>query len=282
MVEYQRSELTFEQAEGLAPLPSQMALRTLSKPLRAFLLDKTISSIREEMYNSRMNWQLGPDWENAYKSYHMKKGIPSSSVDTTFTYVDHALTKLFMEESYAKVLGAIEDFIKDLQNTHLKVFYMKSVSEQLERFQCAYRLNEGFICPVSTPEEGQTIEAALDALSVSGMGGARSHILKAGSALTAGKFADSIRESIHAVESTARTLTGKGSLKDALEELARRHPMHRALKGGLNQIYGYTSDQNGIRHSLVGDDAPQVGEAEALFMFGACAAFVTFLSRIAQ
>jgi hypothetical protein len=40
---------------------------------------------------------------------------------------------------------------------------------------------------------------------------------------------------------------------------------------------GYTSDENGIRHALLDDGTAKVDETDALFMIGACAAFVSYL-----
>lgn len=281
MPEFTRSEITFEQAEGLSPLPSQMALRELSDPLRAFLLNETLVSIQREMREEGNRLSLATKWGGVFTNYCLERGLSPANINTSYTSVEKSLNSLFMTDSYGRVLGAVEYFVRNLRDTKIRVAYAISVRGQLERLRCAYRLIDNSIMPVATPEEGAAIQTALNVLSAKGMGGARSHIINAGSALTAGNFTDSIRESIHAVESTARALTGKLSLREALNELVKIHPMHSALKEGLNRIYGYTSDANGIRHPIVGDEAPEAGEAEALFMLGACASFVTFLSRIA-
>ncbi|MDI3562541.1 hypothetical protein [Bradyrhizobium sp. Arg816] len=49
------------------------------------------------------------------------------------------------------------------------------------------------------------------------------------------------------------------------------------MKNGFNSLYNYTSDEKGIRHALLDDSAAKVDETDALFMFGACAAFVSYL-----
>jgi hypothetical protein len=67
------------------------------------------------------------------------------------------------------------------------------------------------------------------------------------------------------------------TLGPALSRLARADHIHPALKDGMNKLYGYTNDQQGIRHALLDDGEAKVDEADALFMFGACASFVTYL-----
>ncbi|MGQ0446262.1 MAG: hypothetical protein ACT4O2_14345, partial [Beijerinckiaceae bacterium] len=95
--------------------------------------------------------------------------------------------------------------------------------------------------------------------------------------LTAGNYTSSIRESIHAVESVARTLAPSGKLSEALAKLEKSAVIHGGLKKGFSSIYGYTSDEQGIRHPLLDDSQAKVDEADALFMIGACAAFVSYM-----
>ncbi|MGN8151767.1 hypothetical protein ACTJK5_05780 [Agrobacterium sp. 22094] len=98
------------------------------------------------------------------------------------------------------------------------------------------------------------------------------------SSLTAGSWADSIRESIHAVESVARTIAaGTSTLGPALTEIEKQLGMHPALKSGFGSIYGFTSDDSGIRHALLDKGDAKVDEVDAMFMLGACSAFVTYL-----
>ena len=52
---------------------------------------------------------------------------------------------------------------------------------------------------------------------------------------------------------------------------------HRALKEAFSKLYGYTSDENGIRHALLEEGAADVDLDDAVFMFGACASFAAYL-----
>ena len=49
------------------------------------------------------------------------------------------------------------------------------------------------------------------------------------------------------------------------------------MKEGFVKLYGFASDEKGIRHPLLDDGAANVDETDALFMIGACAAFVSYL-----
>ena len=97
--------------------------------------------------------------------------------------------------------------------------------------------------------------------------------------INARQFADSITDSIHAVESVARTIDPKAkTLGPALDSLQKSGLLkHPALKEAFSKLYGYTSDEQGIRHALLDKGSPDVGLDEAMFMFGACASFAAYL-----
>jgi hypothetical protein len=155
------------------------------------------------------------------------------------------------------------------------------LNDAFERYRVPYRFVEAgpSIVPTATEEEGRAVQEAFAALGADEFAGARKHLRGAGIYLgQPGKDADSIRESIHAVEAVCRVAADKPSatLSDALKVLSKKLPLHGAFAGALDKLYGYTSDEKGIRHSLLDDEAA-VDQADAQFMFGACAAFVSYL-----
>ena len=84
------------------------------------------------------------------------------------------------------------------------------------------------------------------------------------------------------MESVTRTLAPSGKLSEALARLEKSAAIHGGLKNGFTAIYGYTSDAQGIRHPLVHEPNSKVDEADALFMIGACAAFVSYMINKAR
>ena len=69
------------------------------------------------------------------------------------------------------------------------------------------------------------------------------------------------------------------TLKPALASLEKRGALHPALKEAFGTLYGYTSNEQGIRHSLLHRSDANVGMDEAVFMLGACASFASYLWR---
>jgi len=133
------------------------------------------------------------------------------------------------------------------------------------------------LCPIGSETDARSITKAFADLKQAGLAGSREHLRSAAAELTAGNFAGTVRESIHAVESAVRVLEPSGDFSKALSKLEQKTNIHGALKKGFLSLYGFSSDEQGIRHPLLDKEAPSVDEADAMFMIGACSAFLSYL-----
>ncbi|MGZ9116706.1 MAG: hypothetical protein ACXW3V_07170, partial [Methylocystis sp.] len=90
-------------------------------------------------------------------------------------------------------------------------------------------------------------------------------------------YRNSIKESISAVEAAAKIITGleKATLDEAPIAVSKTHSIHGAFREGVRKLYGYTSDEGGIRHALT--DETNIDDADARFMLVSCSAFANFL-----
>ena len=79
-------------------------------------------------------------------------------------------------------------------------------------------------------------------------------------------FRNSIKESISAVEALCCLIIGKkASLGKAIKKLREAGvPLHQSQVKAWGHLYGYTSDQEGIRHALL--EMPDIGFSDALYM----------------
>jgi hypothetical protein len=144
----------------------------------------------------------------------------------------------------------------------------------LEHENAGYRIVGGQVIDIVAPEEISEIETALS----SGVHGVREHIRVALTCLSDREepdYRNSIKESISAVESVCRLIGGGQTLSDALKKLRDKISLHPALEKAFNALYGYTSDESGIRHALIEQSA--VDDADARFMLVACSAFANFM-----
>jgi hypothetical protein len=92
------------------------------------------------------------------------------------------------------------------------------------------------------------------------------------------KYGDSIKNSISAVETVCRKLTGnnKATLGQALKRLKDAGiQLHPSLELAFGQLYGYTSDESGVRHAMMDEDHLELEDAR--YMLVACSAFISYL-----
>ena len=280
-----RTKVTFSQAEGLEPLAQPLALGELSKELRAYLWYIIYESLLKESDTTGFNYEreITGWWETALKIIHVTiNHAPVDEFTSKFDIHTRNLKALIMHGPYNKVFDFLQHVTRSPDCPQILVMNFRAA---FKRAQAAYTvIDDGpTILPVSTPEEGEAIKEAFEDLQAAGFDGARAHLRKAVEHLNAGDNADSVRESIHAVESVARQfdLAAKYSLKPALDALQSKIRVHPALKQGFEKLYGYTSDEKGIRHALLADSAA-VDQTDAIFMLGACASFVSYLTGKAR
>ena len=154
------------------------------------------------------------------------------------------------------------------------------VNEKLAQEKAAYRFVGSQIAEVTNDSEIMEINQALE---VEGKySGARAHIqsaLKLYSNREQPDYRNSVKESISAIESVFTSINGKKSsgLAAAIK-LAENGGLvlHPALRNGIISIYGWTSDDGGIRHGLT-ENSAKVREVEARLMLILCSALMNYL-----
>lgn len=152
--------------------------------------------------------------------------------------------------------------------------FISFANDILEEHLSAYRFVDKLITEISSEEEIASIEEALQ--DTSKFKPVQTHLRRALELLADRKTPDyrnSIKESISAIESFSCIVTQnpKATLGQALKEVEKNHELHSALKNSFSSLYGYTSDGNGIRHSLL--DESTLKQEDAKFMLVACMCF---------
>lgn len=198
------------------------------------------------------------------------------------------LQDTFATDDYDCVLSVIEYIAKEVPKYDSSgIIYKerKYTVEQLynlifEQEYVGYRLINGEARPITDGNEVRTIRETID----SKYSEVNQHIGKALGFLSDRQtpdYANSIKESISAVERMCSIILGNATtLGDALKHLENSGvKIHPALKRAFSQLYGYTSDASGIRHSgeLGGKDSTF---EEAKFMLVSCCAFVNYLTGV--
>jgi hypothetical protein len=90
---------------------------------------------------------------------------------------------------------------------------------------------------------------------------------------------NSMKESISAVEALCKIIAedDKATLGPALDKIRARVRLHPKQVEGFKALYGYTSDDHGIRHALKDDAEPEAEDAK--YFLAICSAFVNYVTE---
>lgn len=289
---------TFSQRYGYKDLPEPMKLEYLSADLRRELYDAIYAFLNIEHIGYERDISYLPN--RIISSYYIDtvvgkiKGVTKDEVPIKFYLAIKDIKSAILEEKFNIVLDSLEIIINESFNYEKSTSYMNTrrsqfvneVIELFDKYDSAYHLNISqrphIFYPRTSKKQGQATQQAIETVRQGKMDGAATHLQQAVEFINMKLYAKSVAESIGAVESVARKIDPASSktLGPALDSLERADLLkHKALKKGFQRIYGYTNDEEGIRHPLISQSEADVALDEAIFMFGACASFAAYLTR---
>ena len=255
---------------GIKPVKSVIQVNSMDEDLRKSLWNDFMLHVWSRWTTPNVR-QLGIDiWIYCFKN--LIDEVPRGGIGG----IDVQIIK---EEYFKLEWNEVYDLLEFVIN-HIYEYvvpeFVEACNNSLKRNLSAYRFIGKRLIPVTSEKE---VEAVEEALVVST---AYTQHLKRAVDLLADRnspdYPNSIKESISAVEAICQLITGsqKATLGDALRQLdSNLGGMHPALRNAFNQLYGYTSDAQGIRHALLG--ASNLDADDAKFMLIACSAFINYL-----
>lgn len=183
---------------------------------------------------------------------------------------------VFDETKWYLIYDLIERYVGLFDKTTQREL-CKEFNEVLEDECSGYRFVKGLITPITNKEEIKTIEKATNTK----YSAVNTHISKAlvlFSDRLKHDYENTIKESISAVEALCCIITNdkKATLGDALKKLESKGiKLHKAFQSAMSSLYGYTSDEGGIRHGSI--DFAGASSEDAKYMLISCSAFVNYL-----
>ena len=274
--------VTFSRRHGYEPLPESMQLEEISDDLKR----EIFNTVRELFLRARDRW--GDFFANDEARFIERVfgrffRQTEDQIGGLYTDAMDRTNRIIFKREFHKILDFLEIIMNDNYDT---THFSDRIQELFEQHGAAYWLDTSqrpyqFI-PRATKEQGDTTREAIETLRDTNMHGASTHLHQAAEHINARQYADSIADSIHAVESVARRIDPEANrtLGPALSSLERAGLLkHPALKAAFNKLYGYTNEEQGIRHALTDRAAADVGLDEAMFMFSACASFAAYLAN---
>lgn len=270
-------KLSFSQAQGYEEIPGPLKLEELSYEARMGIWNLFYLYIGTSLNGIDV---IGV-WHDILASVYWKHNHrPLDEWSNWSKEVYEDLRRQIEEMPFNRVFDLIQFVMREEQ---CPPSFIEDMAGVFSEYRLAYIIDTSdlpTILPAVTKEEGETLVKSLQTLAHGGLQGSASHLRKSAECINRGDWAGSIRESVHAVESVARQLNPKATtLAPALKSLEAQGTLHPALKSALGKLYGYTSDEQGIRHAYLKTEQANVGMDEALFMLGACASFASYLWR---
>ena len=271
--------MTFSQAQGYEELPAPLKLEELPAEARTHIwnvfyafIDNTKAPFRE----------IGGVWKNILLTKHIRyDNFSLDEWNDSFEHHRRTLRYSIEKLPFNQVFDLIQ-FV--FRHAMCPPEFIDTMKHTFTHCRLAYTIDAEkppTIIPAVTEAEGNSIIESLQLLRRGGLEGSAAHLRKVSEYINQNDWAGSIRESIHAVESVARQLDPEASksLGPALASLEKQQSLHPALKEAFTKLYGYTSDEQGVRHALLDRSNAKVGRDEAVFMLGACASFASYLLR---
>ena len=175
------------------------------------------------------------------------------------------------------------EYLVNVQNITLNELQdiIYEINQILSEEKSGYRMVNGKFVLITNETELEAIQSAMQTT----FDPVDTHIKKSLDLFSDRKqpdYENSIKESISAVESMCCIITGlkgrQATLGTAIKKLKDNGiELHKSLEGAFNQLYGYASDQSGIRHG--GIEFKKVSEEDARYMLVTCSAFVNYLKE---
>jgi hypothetical protein len=280
-----RKGMTFRQAEGIDPLPSMLAYGDLSADLRNHIWEVIHNYFYSEIHYSV---HLNGLKENGRRiAIRYLRDIGKFPIDEAmeiakdYSKVVNHIKQMLLPTAYYDALEVVQFF---LRSDAWPRGYKSELVEILGHPTSPYMVVSFpplTVIPRGDESEQEAFETNWAIIKASPLDNAKTHLRASSEALNAGDARGAVREAISAVEGAAKVLSGdpKATLGAALKVLERDKALNPILSTAFTKLYGYTSDEKGIRHALMEGDNANVGQDEALFMFSACTAFVAYLSR---
>ena len=267
--------LNFSQRNRYEPMPKQLELEQVSREFRN-LVHYAFHSLINRI--TLCNLETHYIDEKVMRDCHVKffKWSPDKYEDNSHHW-EQVFDNFIKSKNFNELFDLIEFFV---QHPECDEKLKSDLTQVFIDTRMAYRLKDNLITAVGTYEQAQTVLRAIDDTEKGGHSGVRRHLIGAGKNLTDGNWKGSVRDSIHSVEAMAVIIAPKGkTLGNALKEIEKNgDKIHPLLKVAFEKLYAYTNDgSTGVRHAETYWNSDAVDEADALFMLGACASFISYL-----
>lgn len=189
------------------------------------------------------------------------------------------LKEYLIDAEWYEIYDFVERYIAMFPDSSERKALQKEFNVVLEEERSGYRIVKGLVIPITNSEELASLKRSMSTEFES----VNRHFEKAVTLYSKRKnpdYENSVKESISAVEAICCIITGATGAQATLGAAIKKLKdcgvhIHGAMERAFLALYGYTSDENGIRHG--GVDFTTVPAEDAKYMLVSCSAFVNYL-----
>ncbi len=266
----------FSERQGFKPVSEVIQVDDISKDLRHSLWNILSNNFLLEYSGNTRSIFYGKQIDEFIKYLWMdffKKPIDDLQSILFESGQVNKLRELFDGFKWFEVY----DFLEFTLNYFESVTLVEEVNNILNREFSGFRFVGGVFTDITTEQEVKMLEEVLTGKRFPAVS---SHLQRALTLMSDRKnpdYRNSIKESISAIESIVKEITGKpkATLGEALKVLEVPNKIHPSLKESFSKLYGYTSDEGGIRHAMLSE--PNLTAADAKFFLLSCTSFINYL-----
>ncbi|MBO0932093.1 AbiJ-NTD4 domain-containing protein [Fibrella aquatilis] len=267
--------MSFSQIFGFKPIRQALQIDSMDEALRNGLWNcyyEKISNRRHVNYVSNQNYIRFS--KQAWIDF-FKQRTDEFQIDQYDAFIKNWFQKrAFWNELYEFIEFCVR------KNQLIEIDFTIKCNNTLEREMSAYRFADGLLTRITSEVEIEAIDQATQS-SLDRWKPVTEHVRAALTLFSDRQnpdYRNSVKESISAVEAACKLIaaTDKATLSSALSTVEKKGLVHKDLKEGFKNLYGYTSDADGIRHALTENDRPVTFD-EAKFMLVTCSAFTNYL-----
>jgi len=271
--------MLFSKRKGLSPVKDIIQKDEIDDALRYGLWNALHLCIWEKISYSDYShiFQSSNLYELFQHYWHNLFKFPLDNLPPSFEGARTRVREYFFKCEWHEVYDFIE-FTAQNCPKKLQEEFIKFCNHILEKELSAYRFVDFQLTDITAAEEMESIELAIN--STTKYSGVSKHLRTALGFLSDRKSPDyrnSVKESISAVEALCISVSGdpKATLGSALNKIEKTHQLHSAFKKALSNLYGYTSNSDGIRHALLEEST--ITYTDAKFMLVSCSTFVNYV-----
>lgn len=268
--------MRFSQRKGFRPVSRAIQVDSMSDELRASLWNVLDLHVwREKDFIWTYKEQPGiAAFSGALWFHYFKKPLDERPAKAERVLAE--IRSFFFAAEWFEVYDFMEWVLVYQEDARL----IAAVNDVLQVELAGFRFISDRFSDITSEEEVELLENAIGDERFPGVQAHLSAALRLLSNRENPDYRNSIKESISAVESMAKVVTGQpqATLGEALAILEKGRRLHPALKAGFSKLYGYTSDEGGIRHAML--EEPKLTAADAKFFLLSSTSFINYLKAL--